>query len=266
MSSQSTVQQHTTTAPRAMPARWGTQQFMHSHARFVDSPRNQTTQPEHRFLHRLSAHESASMEIIGEVYQYNSSDCLIIKHVNFFFASHNNLCATHWTQTITWFIYAQQRSWGLLSITLHVSVHSDHTLTIALRYESSLYTQTMWTIQLVFWKANLWTHTSLYHECVCRQIIQLLLWQHFRRAHFSHAEEKKEQKNLHAGTGDTLSNRFQTNYTNAHVIIQANEEREAIFSGVCVVRCTHGWMSRCSTHSLKTLIKSVSAYSHTYST
>lgn len=85
MNSQSTVKQHTTTAPRAMPARWGTQQFMNSHARFVDSPRNQTTQPEHRFLHWLSAHESASMEIIGEVYQYNSSDCLIIKHVNFFF-------------------------------------------------------------------------------------------------------------------------------------------------------------------------------------
>lgn len=87
MNSQSTVKQHTT-APRAMPARWGTQQFMNSHARFVDSPRNQTTQPEHRFLHWLSAHESASMEIIGEVYQYNSSDCLIIKHVNFFFFLH----------------------------------------------------------------------------------------------------------------------------------------------------------------------------------
>lgn len=195
MNSQSTVKQHTTTAPRAMPARWGTQQFMNSHARFVDSPRNQTTQPEHRFLHWLSAHESASMEIIGEVYQYNSSDCLIIKHVNFFFffASHNNLCATHWTQTTTWFIYTQQRSWGLLSITLHVSAHNDHTLATALRYELSLYTQTMWTIQLVFWKANLWTHTSLYHECVCRQIIQLLLWQHFRRAHFSHTEDKKKK-------------------------------------------------------------------------
>lgn len=195
MNSQSTVKQHTTTAPRAMPARWGTQQFMNSHARFVDSPRNQTTQPEHRFLHWLSAHESASMEIIGEVYQYNSSDCLIIKHVNFFFffASHNNLCATHWTQTTTWFIYTQQRSWGLLSITLHVSAHNDHTLATALRYELSLYTQTMWTIQLVFWKANLWTHTSLYHECVCRQIIQLLLWQHFRRAHFSHTEDKKRK-------------------------------------------------------------------------
>lgn len=116
-----------------------------------------------------------------------------MSYQTFFFASHNNLCATHWTQTTTWFIYTQQRSWGLLSITLHVSVHNDHTLATALRYELSLYTQTMWTIQLVFWKANLWTHTSLYHECVCRQIIPLLLWQHFRRAHFSHTEDKKRK-------------------------------------------------------------------------
>lgn len=55
----------------------------------------------------------------------------------------------------------------------------------------------------------------------------------------SHTPRTKKE-NLHAGRGDTLSYGFQTNYTDAHVIIQANEEREAVFSGVCVVRCTHG--------------------------
>lgn len=54
------MQQHTTAAPRETPARWRARQFMHSHARFIDSARNQKAQ----VPIGLSAHESAPVEVL----------------------------------------------------------------------------------------------------------------------------------------------------------------------------------------------------------
>lgn len=62
---------------------------------------------------------------------------------------------------------------------------------------------------------QIYAHTR---ECFCRQIIQLLLWQHFLRAHYSHTN-----------TGDTLSYWLQAKDTDLFAKLSMQMKRAQLF-------------------------------------